>query len=173
MSVQQSEEERQPRKVGAEAALAAYLLGAATVGIALLARALQKKLRRRRRVVRARSNAFVACCAQALGSLQVIDSRRDRSAIGELGGLCVSPTATANCCRHLPVHPVFAQVGVLPARYQSSRFPGKPLVPILGKPMILRTYEQVPRAFWRGSCLFLRCGAVSPEGVECSSATYQ
>lgn len=31
---------------------------------------------------------------------------------------------------------------MLPARYQSSRFPGKPLVPILGKPMILRTYEQ-------------------------------
>jgi 3-deoxy-manno-octulosonate cytidylyltransferase (CMP-KDO synthetase) len=26
---------------------------------------------------------------------------------------------------------------VIPARYQSSRFPGKPLVPLLGKPMIL------------------------------------
>ena len=38
-------------------------------------------------------------------------------------------------------------MGVLPARYDSSRFPGKPLVPILGKPMILRTYEQVG---WRG-----------------------
>ena len=38
---------------------------------------------------------------------------------------------------------VCVQVGVLPARYDSSRFPGKPLVPILGKPMILRTYEQV------------------------------
>ena len=36
---------------------------------------------------------------------------------------------------------------MLPARYDSSRFPGKPLVPILGKPMILRTYEQVG---WRG-----------------------
>ena len=34
-------------------------------------------------------------------------------------------------------------MGVLPARYESSRFPGKPLVPILGVPMILRTYEQV------------------------------
>ncbi|KAL4424588.1 hypothetical protein ABPG77_009172 [Micractinium sp. CCAP 211/92] len=87
MSVRQSEEERQRREGGAEAALAAYLLGAATVGIALLARTLQKKLRRRRRVV-----------------------------------------------------------GVLPARYQSSRFPGKPLVPILGKPMILRTYEQACKA---------------------------
>ena len=35
------------------------------------------------------------------------------------------------------------QVGVLPARYQSSRVPGKPLVPLLGKSMILHTYEQV------------------------------
>lgn len=43
-------------------------------------------------------------------------------------------TAAAGCA---------PQVGVLPARYQSSRFPGKPLVPILGKPMILHTYEQV------------------------------
>ena len=41
------------------------------------------------------------------------------------------------------------QVGVLPARYDSSRFPGKPLVPILGKPMILRTYEQVGCAVGR------------------------
>ncbi|KAK2077217.1 hypothetical protein QBZ16_004851 [Prototheca wickerhamii] len=37
-------------------------------------------------------------------------------------------------------------VGVLPARYESSRFPGKPLVPILGVPMILRTYEQAKKA---------------------------
>ena len=27
-------------------------------------------------------------------------------------------------------------VGIIPARFASSRFPGKPLVPILGKPMI-------------------------------------
>jgi CMP-2-keto-3-deoxyoctulosonic acid synthetase len=39
-----------------------------------------------------------------------------------------------------------SQVGVIPARYQSSRFPGKPLVDILGKPMILRTYEQATKA---------------------------
>lgn len=37
-------------------------------------------------------------------------------------------------------------LGVLPARYQSSRFPGKPLMPILGKAMILRTYEQACKA---------------------------
>lgn len=38
------------------------------------------------------------------------------------------------------------QVGVIPARYESSRFPGKPLVNILGKPMILRTWERASQA---------------------------
>lgn len=37
-------------------------------------------------------------------------------------------------------------VAVIPARYQSSRFPGKPLAIIAGKPMIQRVYEQVRRA---------------------------
>lgn len=37
------------------------------------------------------------------------------------------------------------QIGVIPARYASTRFPGKPLVPILGKPMIQRTYEQAKK----------------------------
>ena len=35
---------------------------------------------------------------------------------------------------------------VLPVRYQSSRFPGKPLALILGKPMIQRVYEGVREA---------------------------
>lgn len=34
-------------------------------------------------------------------------------------------------------------VGVIPARYQSSRFPGKPLADICGKPMIWWVYQQV------------------------------
>ncbi|KAL4855737.1 3-deoxy-manno-octulosonate cytidylyltransferase [Chlorella vulgaris] len=68
-------------------AVVAYALGAVTVGALMLAKALRKKLKRRRRVL-----------------------------------------------------------GVLPARYQSSRFPGKPLMPILGKAMILRTYEQACKA---------------------------
>lgn len=34
-------------------------------------------------------------------------------------------------------------VAVIPARYQSSRFPGKPLAMIAGKMMIQRVYEQV------------------------------
>lgn len=33
-------------------------------------------------------------------------------------------------------------IGVIPARYKSSRFPGKPLVDICGKPMIWWTYQQ-------------------------------
>ena len=32
--------------------------------------------------------------------------------------------------------------GIIPARYESSRFPGKPLVDILGKPMFVRVYER-------------------------------
>jgi 3-deoxy-manno-octulosonate cytidylyltransferase (CMP-KDO synthetase) len=37
-------------------------------------------------------------------------------------------------------------IGIIPARYASSRFPGKPLVEIKGKPMIRRVYEQAVRA---------------------------
>ena len=33
-------------------------------------------------------------------------------------------------------------IGVIPARYKSSRFPGKPLVDICGKPMIYWVYQQ-------------------------------
>lgn len=37
-------------------------------------------------------------------------------------------------------------VVVIPARYKSSRFPGKPLVPLLGKPMVLWVAEVSARA---------------------------
>ena len=33
-------------------------------------------------------------------------------------------------------------LGIIPSRYNSSRFPGKPLAKILGKSMIQRVYEQ-------------------------------
>ena len=36
-------------------------------------------------------------------------------------------------------------MGVIPARYKSSRFPGKPLVPICGKPMIYWVYRQAEK----------------------------
>jgi len=35
---------------------------------------------------------------------------------------------------------------IIPARYDSQRFPGKPLVNILGKPMIQRVYQQAKNA---------------------------
>lgn len=37
-------------------------------------------------------------------------------------------------------------VGIIPARYASTRFPGKPLAMIKGKPMIQRVYEQALKA---------------------------
>jgi len=37
-------------------------------------------------------------------------------------------------------------LGIIPARYASSRFPGKPLVDILGKSMIRRVYEQAKKS---------------------------
>lgn len=37
-------------------------------------------------------------------------------------------------------------LGIIPARYASTRFPGKPLVSILGKSMIQRVYEQCQKA---------------------------
>ena len=37
-------------------------------------------------------------------------------------------------------------IGIIPARYASSRFPGKPLADILGKTMIQRVYEQCKKA---------------------------
>jgi 3-deoxy-manno-octulosonate cytidylyltransferase (CMP-KDO synthetase) len=37
-------------------------------------------------------------------------------------------------------------LGIIPARYASSRFPGKPLADICGKSMIQRVYEQAKKA---------------------------
>jgi 3-deoxy-manno-octulosonate cytidylyltransferase (CMP-KDO synthetase) len=37
-------------------------------------------------------------------------------------------------------------VGAIPARYASTRLPGKPLLPIAGRPMIEHVYERVARA---------------------------
>ena len=37
-------------------------------------------------------------------------------------------------------------IGVIPARYGSTRFPGKPLALIVGKPMIQHVYERAQHA---------------------------
>ena len=44
--------------------------------------------------------------------------------------------------------------GIIPARYESKRFPGKPLADIQGKPMILHVYERARRCA-RLSSVFL------------------
>ena len=36
-------------------------------------------------------------------------------------------------------------IGIIPSRYNSNRFPGKPLVDIMGKSMIQRVYEQAKK----------------------------
>lgn len=40
-------------------------------------------------------------------------------------------------------------VGIIPARYKSTRFPGKPLVKLLGKPMIIWVAELASKAIGR------------------------
>ena len=42
-------------------------------------------------------------------------------------------------------------IGIIPARYQSSRFPGKPLADICGKPMIWWVYQQAIKSQKLGS----------------------
>ena len=37
-------------------------------------------------------------------------------------------------------------IGIIPARYQSTRFPGKPLADIMGKSMVQRVYEQASQS---------------------------
>jgi 3-deoxy-manno-octulosonate cytidylyltransferase (CMP-KDO synthetase) len=37
-------------------------------------------------------------------------------------------------------------LGIIPARYGSSRFPGKPLIDLKGKTMIQRVYEGAKRS---------------------------
>lgn len=56
-----------------------------------------------------------------------------------------------------------AIVGIIPARWASTRFPGKPLVDILGKSLIQRTYEQA-----KGSSL-IDCLAVATDDQRIAS----
>jgi len=45
----------------------------------------------------------------------------------------------------MPVRPKSLVVAIIPARYASTRFPGKPLVQIKGKTLIQRTFESAKR----------------------------
>lgn len=40
-------------------------------------------------------------------------------------------------------------LGIVPARYASTRFPGKPLIPLLGKPMVIWVLEIAAKALGR------------------------
>ena len=55
-------------------------------------------------------------------------------------------------------------VGVIPARFHASRFPGKPLVPIAGVPMIQRVWEAARTA------KRLRCVLVATDDVRIAEA---
>lgn len=44
-------------------------------------------------------------------------------------------------------------LALIPARYGSSRFPGKPLADIHGKSMIQRVYERSRRVFGKSCCV--------------------
>ena len=54
-------------------------------------------------------------------------------------------------------------IGIIPARYASTRFPGKPLADMAGKPMIRRVYEQVQNV------LDAVCVATDDSRIEMSS----
>lgn len=45
----------------------------------------------------------------------------------------------------LPMSYPFRFIGIIPARYASSRFPGKPLADVTGKIMVQRVYEQASK----------------------------
>src|ERR1700743_1863280 len=51
-------------------------------------------------------------------------------------------------------------LGIIPARYASSRFPGKPLVDINGKSMIHRVYEQAKK------CIHLTEAIVATDDIR-------
>jgi len=48
-------------------------------------------------------------------------------------------------------------IGVIPARYGSTRFPGKPLAKLLGKPMIQHVWERVSLAKGLSEVLVATC----------------
>ena len=57
-------------------------------------------------------------------------------------------------------------VGILPARMGSSRFPGKPLAPILGRPMIEHVYYRTAGCSLLESVYVATCDEEIREGVE-------
>jgi len=57
-------------------------------------------------------------------------------------------------------------IGVIPARYKSSRFPGKPLVDLAGIPMIIRVARIVEKAFGKEHTFVATENEIIKETVE-------
>jgi 3-deoxy-manno-octulosonate cytidylyltransferase (CMP-KDO synthetase) len=62
-------------------------------------------------------------------------------------------------------------VAVIPARYESKRFPGKVIAPLAGKPLVVHTYEQACKSTLVSRCVIATddarvAEAVKPYGAE-------
>lgn len=57
-------------------------------------------------------------------------------------------------------------IGVIPARYKSTRYPGKPLVSILGKPLVIHVAEKVERALGKENVYIATEDSRIKEAVE-------
>ena len=57
-------------------------------------------------------------------------------------------------------------VAIIPARMGSSRFPGKPLTPILGKPMIEHVYRRVSLCEQLDATIIATCDDEIREAAE-------
>jgi len=62
-------------------------------------------------------------------------------------------------------------LGLIPARMGSSRFPGKPMAQLLGKPMIGRVYERVARSSLLTTTAVATCDQVIFDYVESIGGT--
>jgi 3-deoxy-manno-octulosonate cytidylyltransferase (CMP-KDO synthetase) len=63
-------------------------------------------------------------------------------------------------------------VAILPARMGSSRFPGKPLAKLLGKPMIQHVWERVSRAKGLSDVLVATCDKEIADACKAFGAPY-
>jgi 3-deoxy-manno-octulosonate cytidylyltransferase (CMP-KDO synthetase) len=57
-------------------------------------------------------------------------------------------------------------LALIPARLASSRFPGKPMMPILGKPMIGHVYEKVSKSLFLDKVAVATCDQQIKEYIE-------
>lgn len=57
-------------------------------------------------------------------------------------------------------------LAIIPARMASSRFPGKPMMPILGKPMIGHVYERVSKSSFLNKVAVATCDNEIKEYIE-------